>query len=370
MNILPLISVIVPIYNGEKYIEKLIENLLNSTYKNLEVILIDDGSKDKSYEICKQYEKMYNPKIKVLKKENEGVSTARNLGLYYATGKYIAFVDQDDEVSPDMYEVMISRIIEDHSQMAICSTYRKRNDTKIVFEELLDEVYDNADIIDNLLLPLLFKGFNRYKKKGISIYPTIWKCVVLKELITKENMEFISFINYEDDLLMLIRLLLKAKRVSTLSDFLYYWNTNMGSETYKSRYIVDLALKQKELLKYLDGVLRENGVEDKVLKDYFYVMHSRNVLQLLDNLLVKKVENFFEKITEMRSNKSVRFIQEGKESIKAEKGYIKNSLILWLVKYKFLMIAYVMNMIINKIRYIVAKSPKLEVLERGIKKVK
>lgn len=103
------ISIIVPVYNVEKYIEDCIKSILAQTFDDFELILIDDGSTDSSYSICYTYSKS-NKKIKLLKKENGGVSSARNLGLEQATGEYIAFIDSDDYVAPNYLENLISSI--------------------------------------------------------------------------------------------------------------------------------------------------------------------------------------------------------------------------------------------------------------------
>ena len=104
-----LISVIVPIYNVEDYISKCIESIINQTYKNLEIILVNDGSKDKSFDISLEYEKK-DERIKLFTKENGGLSDARNYGLDRATGKYLAFIDSDDFVDLLMFETMINEI--------------------------------------------------------------------------------------------------------------------------------------------------------------------------------------------------------------------------------------------------------------------
>ena len=97
-----VISVIVPIYNTEKYLAKCLDSLINQTFQSLEIILIDDGSIDNSGKICDEYA-LNDDRIKVIHKENGGVSSARNAGLDLATGSYIAFVDPDDYIDPDMY---------------------------------------------------------------------------------------------------------------------------------------------------------------------------------------------------------------------------------------------------------------------------
>lgn len=111
-----LISVIVPIYNVEKYLRKCVDSIINQTYKNLEIILVDDGSPDNCPKICDEYAKQ-DSRIKVIHKENGGLSDARNAGMNIATGEYISFIDSDDWIKSEMIEDMYNRMIEDNSDL-------------------------------------------------------------------------------------------------------------------------------------------------------------------------------------------------------------------------------------------------------------
>ena len=119
MNDKNLISIIVPIYNVEKYLKRCIDSIINQTYKKLEIILVDDGSKDNSGKICDKYAKK-DIRIKVIHKKNEGVSEARNVGLKVSTGEYIGFVDADDYIEPNMYEEMSDNLKENNADIVIC----------------------------------------------------------------------------------------------------------------------------------------------------------------------------------------------------------------------------------------------------------
>lgn len=103
---MPKISVVVPVYNSEKYIKKCVESLLNQTYNDLEVILVDDGSTDKSEEILNSYIESYRDKVKFYKKEHSGLSDTRNYGVEKTTGTYICFVDSDDYVDINLFETL------------------------------------------------------------------------------------------------------------------------------------------------------------------------------------------------------------------------------------------------------------------------
>lgn len=128
-----LISVIIPIYNVEKYLKKCIDSIINQTYKNLEIILVDDGSPDNCGKICDEYAKK-DQRIRVIHKKNGGLSDARNAGIDIAKGKYIAFVDSDDYVEKEYIEIMYKEL--------------KKNNVKIV-QCGINKISDNEEIIDN-----------------------------------------------------------------------------------------------------------------------------------------------------------------------------------------------------------------------------
>ena len=116
----PLISVIIPVYNVEEYLDKCIQSVLNQTYHNLQVVLVDDGSKDKSGEICDKYAKL-DPRIQVIHQTNAGVSAARNVGLDTALGDYIAFVDGDDWIYQRMYEHLYGLMLQYEADIVQCA---------------------------------------------------------------------------------------------------------------------------------------------------------------------------------------------------------------------------------------------------------
>ena len=109
----PMITIIVPVFNVEQYLPKCVDSIINQTYSNLEILLIDDGSQDRCGEICDEYAKK-DSRIQVFHTKNRGLSVARNLGLQEAKGEYIGFVDSDDWIEPDMYEVLLSKMRESH----------------------------------------------------------------------------------------------------------------------------------------------------------------------------------------------------------------------------------------------------------------
>lgn len=130
-----LVSIIIPVYNVEKYLNKCIESVVSQTYKNLDIIIIDDGSKDSSGKMCDEWASK-DKRIRVIHKTNGGLSDARNVGIEHAKGNYISFVDSDDFIENDMIEVLLKEIKENNCDISICGYYKTYVDK--------DEIIDNS----------------------------------------------------------------------------------------------------------------------------------------------------------------------------------------------------------------------------------
>ena len=150
-----LISIIVPVYNSEKYLDKCIKSILSQTYKNYELILIDDGSNDNSPKICDKYSKL-DKRVIVIHKKNGGVSSARNAGLEIAKGQYISFVDSDDWIEKDMCEILISNAQMYNADISMCGilTENENKEWENCFLHMPKDrvhIYDNKDTVKCLL---------------------------------------------------------------------------------------------------------------------------------------------------------------------------------------------------------------------------
>ena len=187
-----LISIIVPIYNVEKYLDRCIESIINQTYKNLEIILVDDGSPDNCPKMCEDWAKK-DKRIKVIHKENGGISEARNVGINNATGDYIAFVDSDDFIDKEMYEKLLQNLIRTNSDISICSMiYYYENDQ---IKELKNNdasffIYDDIKKYDNL--------FNENVFSFIVVWNKLYKKEIFKELrFPKDKINEDAFIAHQ-----------------------------------------------------------------------------------------------------------------------------------------------------------------------------
>ncbi len=174
---MPKVSVIVPVYNVEKYLIKSLDSLVNQTLEDIEIIVVNDGSTDNSKKIIEVYKEKYQDKIKYLEKPNGGLSDARNFGIPHATGEYIAFLDSDDYVELDTYEKMYNKAKEENADMVECDfIWEYPNKTKI----------DTGTIYTN--------------KKEMLTYARVvaWNKLIKRDLLEKYKIKFPKGLRYED----------------------------------------------------------------------------------------------------------------------------------------------------------------------------
>ena len=147
-----LISVIIPIYNVEKYLDRCIESVVVQTYKNLEIILVDDGSPDNCPTMCDEWAKK-DSRIKVIHKENGGQASARNKALDICTGDYISFIDSDDSILPNMYENMLTVMLENNGDISVCG-YMADNGLRVAKTYITDKVkaFNTQEAIEEYFL--------------------------------------------------------------------------------------------------------------------------------------------------------------------------------------------------------------------------
>lgn len=209
-----LISVIVPVYNVEKYVEKCLKSIMNQTYKNLEIIVINDGTLDNSLAICEKLAQK-DSRIKVLSKKNGGLASARNYGLKHANGKYVGFVDSDDYIEPDMYQYLHELLISNNSQVAICNHNIVKNgkittsflDDKVVtydsttaFKLLLEDDKIHNFACDKLFLRQLFNNISFKKLTYHEDIATIFKTFYKAKFITVSNKPCYNYIMNSDSI--------------------------------------------------------------------------------------------------------------------------------------------------------------------------
>lgn len=210
----PLISVIVPVYNVELYLKECVNSIISQTYRNLEIIMVDDGSTDKSGNICDTFE---DTRIKVYHKQNGGLSDARNFGLKVSTGDYVLFVDSDDYLDLNMIKVLVDNAINYKVDISICGFSKYYNETKIL--KCSNET-DNYKI-DNLRKIEYLYDFHHY---GVGVWNKLFK----KDLL--ENI-FFPVGKVSEDYFVMYKIFYRAKNVYFTGQSLYFYRQRENSIT-------------------------------------------------------------------------------------------------------------------------------------------
>lgn len=222
------ISVIVPVYNREQQIERCLLSLLEQTYANIEIIVVNDGSTDQTQQILHEYAKRYKEKLIVIDTCNQGVSMARNEGLRIAQGEFIGFVDSDDYIAKDMFENLIQKALSEDFDLVGCQTLALYPDKKL---EIDSNLQDHQPV----------------SKLLIDAYAVLWNKLYRAELVA--GLQFKKDVWYED-VLFLYQVYTRVKKVGRVSSIGYYYVQNEGSITYTYND------KLYQLLENLDDLLQ------------------------------------------------------------------------------------------------------------------
>lgn len=368
----PLLSIVVPVYNGEIYIEDTLKYILDSSYKNLEVVVIIDGATDASGDICKKIA-ADDSRVRVYIQENAGIAAARNKGVSLSTGSYIGFCDQDDIVDKDMYISMIEKMLIDENDLCLCGTLKYDDKGKsAIFDKYNDDVLEKEEIDNKLLVSLLSPEFeNSYEGGEIIISPCIWKCVVKKDVLEKHNIMFRKFVSFEDDFLFMIELLCAVNRVSTIKECYYKWRINFNSESHKEKYVEDIGQKQSLMVDYVCKVLEKSDVSEKIINLFLNSIYLINIVKIYENLASPECPmSWHEKKEYIKKTVADKYQKTKFKSSMLRKGYFRYQMILFAVEKKHLICAYFINIALKKTANLLYKMHIGAMVESIIKKQK
>ena len=274
-----LISIIVPIYNSEAYLEKCINSIILQTYKNWELLLINDGSIDHCKEICNSYAEV-DRRIKVFHKENEGVSTARNIGIDNAKGKWIAFIDSDDFVREKYLENLLSHT-SDNVDLVISYAEWFYNDTS------KKNLYPSKLVQED-------RFYLIFTENGIHYYTAPWSKLFRLDLINEIKLRFDCNIHCGEDLIFFISYMLKAKSIYISSDTDYCYNVETPGSLVKSLKSAESELYSfKRISETVDLLIDCKNIKNKdALKnlDWIKVNAARRVLNAVYKSRLKRKE--------------------------------------------------------------------------------
>lgn len=269
------VSVIVPVYNVEQYLEKCLLSLVNQSLKDMEIIIVNDGSKDRSQEIIDRYVERYN-NIVSLEKENGGLSDARNYGVQYAKGEYVAFVDSDDYVDYTMFEKMYHRAVEGNLDVVVCDT-----------------------VIQFSTYSYILKSNMRFSEENVRNY-IFAPPMACTRIVKREIMQCFPFQKgiYYEDLNTTPTYVVKTKKIGFLEEALYFYVQRADSIMNQ----MDFHEKLLDIFKVLDNVRKvylENFVFEKFHDEieYLYLIHLLRSASLRF-LQYKNTEIYLKKINQ------------------------------------------------------------------------
>ncbi len=287
------LSIIMPVYMGEKFIEKTLMNVLSQTYENFELLCIIDGSTDNSANIIEKHAQN-DPRIIIYEKENGGVASARNFGLDKARGDYIAFFDQDDCAESEMYSALISKMEAENSDAAFCNA-------------LVETEEGTKPLLGGKSEPVFEKGYYRDSK----IIANLWTCVYKKEIIDKYNLRFLKNMQIGEDLDFTYRYSLVAEKTSFVNKDFYCWVIHSDNNTFDSdkrvsvyhcfKNMFDFTEKFSERKKYKYNL----KVLDQMFRDYII---EYSIFTLPKDSRKETAKIVKKLVSEMKISAATRFI--------------------------------------------------------------
>ena len=253
----PKLSIILPVYNVEQYLEKCLNSILTNTFQDFELIIVNDGSPDNSEKIILNFKEKYGDKIIYVKKENGGLSDARNCGLTYAKGEYISFIDSDDYIEQHMYELMMKKLDEYPYDIVACD---------------LNLVYENSKKID-----IVSSGYNNdlkdkneIKKTMIHFYPTVWNKIYKRESI--QNIGFLKGVWYED-LEFMLKVYPSLNSIGVVKNPLYNYLQRKNSITYTyNDKLYDIINNMESVISFYKGKGIYEEYKDEL--EYLYTRYA------------------------------------------------------------------------------------------------
>lgn len=302
-------SCIVPMYNIQDYIEKCVTSILEQTYKNFEVIVVDDGSTDNSYEIVKKYE---SDKLKIVQKQNGGLSSARNEGMKYITGDYVWFIDGDDYIENNALELLYNKILEKEYDVICFSHICDYGDKKI-------KIYDKYSWEKTNELTLLCNS--------------AWSKIYKKDFYTKHNFKFLEGKIYED-LALIPFIMVKAENIGGIEEHIYNYVQRNGSIMNSGKTFKTNRDDKFDALEKLYSLFKEDELYNKHFDELEFLAIRHLILVYSSEILP-----FDKDIYKPRAERVLKFLgnlnKNWTKNIYLKKSSILTKVYVWLFRNKF-----------------------------------
>ncbi|MGE7663631.1 glycosyltransferase family 2 protein [Peribacillus sp. NPDC097197] len=328
---IPKVSVIVPVFNSEKYISRCIESILAQSFSNIELIIVNDGSTDKSEIIIKNF-KDKDERIIYFPQINSGPSEARNKGIINSSGEYIVFIDSDDTVDKYYIEVLLDTIVNSKVDLVCCgykdySKYGVINHTDFNLE---------GNIPRNDLLGMICLGTG-----GV-----LWSKIFKKEIINKNNLRLKKNIFMSEDLIFTLEYVTYSKSFITVKEYLYHYN-RLNEKSISANISLAYLHNSISVCKYIEKTLQNVRFDEMKMNDIIIGKTQNSVLAIADYIMLNKNEK--KKISEMKKVLSVPYIQKYKKQFSTKKIIYKPY--IFFLRNNFLMFFFIYGQLLNKLKY-------------------
>lgn len=350
------VSIVIPIYNVEKYLNRCIESVINQTFSEIEVIALNNGSTDNSLNILKEYAKR-DKRIRIIDNDNIGVSEARNIGIMEAKGKYIVFVDSDDWIDSNMIEILYKNISINSCDLVMCTYVREfeNHSKEKVFNLPEVNLYVDNEVKEQLLRKLVGPvGKELSNPEYLDALGTVWAKIYKASMLKEKYLRFVDLreIGSGEDTLFNIYVFNEVNKVILLNKPMYhYWRGNSNSIT--SRYIPNFVEKRRNYFNYMKDFIKNNNLGN----EYEIALNNRICTSVLGMGLLECSKSndisFFDKIRNIKGILKEDYIDNAYRNLELSNFSLHWRVFYFFNKYKFSILSFGMINIIEVLRKVI-----------------
>lgn len=273
----PLVSIILPVYNAQNHLARCVGSICAQTYRNIEIIILNDGSKDQSLPVCEEF-RQKDPRILLVDKANSGVSDTRNLGLKLASGKYVEFVDSDDYLDPDFTERLVAAAEENEADFVIAPYKMVIPAGASKPEQVLDKIQDELGVMSVARPPEVreygFLSAGVYDKDTFALrlmdkpasyfYSVLWNKLYRRDILTGNDIQFVSEMRWAEDLVFNLRYIQYAERFVAIDKPGYYYVQNPQSICHTQINAATIVQNKLQVFRYYKDLYTRLGIYEEV----------------------------------------------------------------------------------------------------------
>ena len=273
----PLVSIILPVYNAQIHLARCVGSICAQTYRNIEIIILNDGSKDQSLPVCEEF-RQKDPRILLVDKANSGVSDTRNLGLKLASGKYVEFVDSDDYLDPDFTERLVAAAEENEADFVIAPYKMVIPAGASKPEQVLDKIQDELGVMSVARPPEVreygFLPAGVYDKDTFALrlmdkpasyfYSVLWNKLYRRDILTGNDIQFVSEMRWAEDLVFNLRYIQYAERFVAIDKPGYYYVQNPQSICHTQINAATIVQNKLQVFRYYKDLYTRLGIYEEV----------------------------------------------------------------------------------------------------------